>query len=271
MSASFTQRELVTEVPAGPGLELGLRGAMRLARLHSRILILESLRVPIAVVSSLVFPLLVLLFFVVPFGYPAEVATASLAQLALFAMISSFVFNYGATIAEERSRSWDPYLRTLPAGAAPRIVGRLITGIVFGLLGLVPMGLLAMLATAATLPLPQLLIGVSVLLVAGLPFLFIGLVIGYSLSSKAAIAVAQLVLFPSAFVGGLFIPPQVFPNWLDTISMLTPARGGRDLMVWAVGGAPPAAATLTALGAWTVAGAAAAAWAYRRDEGRRFS
>ncbi|MCW2631879.1 MAG: type transporter, partial [Pseudonocardia sp.] len=99
---------------------------MNLALVHSRYQILENIRVPIAVISSAMFPALSLLFFVVPFDYAQDplAATTAVAQLTVFSVMSSMLFTYGSGIAEERERSWDPYLRTLPAGPGPRIAGR---------------------------------------------------------------------------------------------------------------------------------------------------
>ncbi len=105
---------------------------------------------------------------------------------------------------------------------------------------------------------------------AGLPFLFGGLAIGYALPVKAALPVTQLVFFPMAFGGGLFLPPTIFPDWLQTVSAILPSRGARDLVVGAVTGAPPDAVAMVAFAVWTVVTAVLAGWAYRRDEGRRF-
>jgi len=161
---------------------------MNLALVYARYQILENIRVPIAVISSAMFPALSLLFFVVPFDYAQEPtsATTAVAQLTVFSVMSSMLFTYGIGIAEERERSWDPYLRTLPAGAQPRIAGRFATGAVFMLLGLVPLLLVGAFGTAATITPTRLLLGIGSLLIAALPFLFGGLAIGYSLSAKAA-------------------------------------------------------------------------------------
>ncbi|HVL84655.1 MAG TPA: ABC transporter permease [Pseudonocardia sp.] len=93
--------------------------------------------------------------------------------------------------------------------------------------------------------------------------------IGYSLPVKAALPVAQLLFLPLAFGGGLLLPPMLFPGWLQTVSMLLPSRGARDLVLWALG-VPPSGVALATLAGWTLATAALAVWAYRRDEGRRF-
>ena len=85
------------------------------------------------------------------------------------------------------------------------------------------------------------------------PFLLLGLAIGYRLSSKAAIAVVQATLFPLAFAGGLFLPPEAFPAWLDALSKLLPSRAARDLAVQAVTGYPAYGYAVLVLLAWTAA------------------
>lgn len=90
------------------------------------------------------------------------------------------------------------------------------------------------------------------------------------MSVKAATAVAQIVVFPLAFGGGLFIPPETFPGWLDTLSTALPSRAARDLLVGVVTGADVPGAAVPVLAAWTLLFAALTAFVYRRDEGRRF-
>jgi ABC-2 type transport system permease protein len=245
---------------------------MSLALVHFRFLLLENLRVPIAVVSAAVFPALSLLFFVVPFDYSSDpaAATTAVAQLALFGVLSSFLFTFGVGVADDREKAWDPYVRTLPAAAAPRIAGRLLTGFAFALIAVVPVALVGGLFTDASVTPARLAAGLVALLVGGIPFLFGGLAIGYTLPVKAALPVTQLVFFPMAFAGGLFLPPTLFPAWLQTFSALLPSRGARDIVVWAVVGTPVDTMAVVAFVVWVLATAGLAGWAYRRDEGRRF-
>lgn len=245
---------------------------VRLAGLHARYQVTETLRIPIAVIGTTLFPSLTILFFVVPqpFAQNPVAATAATAQLAVFAVMSVCLFTYGVGVAEDRALPWDGYLRTLPAGPVPRLAGRLLNGLAFAILGLVPLVLIAWLLTAATLPFGRLALTAAALLAAGVPLFALGISIGYALSVKAALAVAQSLLLPLAFGGGLFVPPETFPAWLDAISTWLPTRAGRDLVVTATTGANLPGTALLALGVWTLLTGSLAIWAYRRDEGRRF-
>ncbi|WP_380164539.1 hypothetical protein [Jannaschia sp. R86511] len=246
---------------------------MSLVALHTRYIALETLRVPIAIVGTVMFPVLSFLFFVVPFdavsGDPVA-ATGAVSQLSLFAVFSVCLFQFGVGVSDDRSTPWDPYVRTLPVGAGPRIVARLLNGVLFALLGLLPLLLTAALLTEATVTPAQALLGLAALGVAGVPLLFLGVAVGYSLPVKAAIPVAQVLLFPLAFGGGLFIPPDGFPAWLDAVSQGLPTRAGRDLVIAATTGADLPGSALPVLAVWALVAGAAAVWAYRRDEGRRF-
>jgi ABC-2 type transport system permease protein len=160
---------------------------MSLVMTHTRFQFLETIRVPIAVIGTMMFPALALLFFVVPqeavAGDPVA-ATAAAGQLSLFSVVSVCLFQFGAGVAEDRSSAWDPYVRTLPAGVTPRMAGRVLNGVLFALLGMLPVLLVAALLTAASVTPGQLVLGSLALVVAALPFLGMGLAIGYSLTVK---------------------------------------------------------------------------------------
>ena len=248
------------------------RSGWRLAALHARYQVVETIRVPIAVIATMLFPGASLLFFVVPqpAAHDPLEATAATAQLTVFAVLSVCLFTCGAGVAEDRALPWDTYLRTLPVGPLPRLIGRVVNGLVFTLLGLLPVIVVARLFTAATLPLDRLLVTVGALLVSALPLLGAGMAIGYSFSPKAALAVSQLLLLPLAFGGGLFLPPSLFPGWLDLISLGTPTRIARDLVTSAATGTDLPGTTWPVLVGWAIVASLLAVRAYRRDEATRF-
>lgn len=281
MSATTDTPPPARSTTAAPGVGPRLQhpGADRtvspvtLALLHFRMTVLETIRVPVAVVGATVFPALAMLFFVVPqraLASDPAASTGATAQLAVFAVISTCIFQFGIGVAEDRALPFDPYVRTLPAGPGPRMAGRVLTGSLFALLGIVPLVLVALLLTEATITPPRLLLAGVLLALAATPFLLIGLTIGYALSSKAAIAVAQVVVFPLAFAGGLFVPPETFPRWLDALSLGLPSRAARDVVVPVATGGEPTLLAFAVLTAWTVLFAVLVRVVYRRDEGRRF-
>ena len=262
----------MTAAPAGETVA-ARPGLVALTRAYAKLNLLEVLREPIAIIGTVVFPSLAFLFFVVPQSAVADdpkAATAAAAQLGAFAIMSVCLFSFGAGIAEDRDRPFDGYQRTLPAGPWPQLFGRLITGMLLGVAGLIPIIAIAGLFTAASLGPDRILLTLGALVLGAVPMLLIGFAVGYSLRPKSAIAVAQLVFFGFAFAGGMFLPPETFPDWLDVASRGLPSRSERDLAVWGVGSGDIGVITFVTLAVWTIAAAAVTVWGFRRDEGRRY-
>ncbi|HEY2674301.1 MAG TPA: ABC transporter permease [Rugosimonospora sp.] len=244
---------------------------MSLVLTNARFHLLETLRIPIAVLGSTFFPAASMLFFVVPFtGSDPTGATFATASMVTFAVMTSNLFGYGVGVAADRAEPWDPYTRTLPAGPGPRFGGRIIAGLAMTFLSLLPVILIAAFLTAAHTTVVGLLLGIGAAFVAAIPFTFMGLAIGYALPMKAALAVAQIIFFPLAFLGGLLSAPQQAPSFVEAVAPYLPTRGAVELMWAAVGDFPLRPLSAAMLGVWTVAAGLLAAWAYRRDEGRRF-
>jgi len=244
-----------------------------LTLLHTKYSLLETLRVPIAVIGTIVFPALALLFFVVPQRSVAgdeEFATQAVASMAVFSVMVGSLFSFGLGIAENREKPWDPYLRTLPAPGIARVLAHVLSTGLMAVVALVPLVVIGALLTAARATPLELLAGLLAIILAGLPFMLLGICIGYAFSTKAAIAVIQILFFTLAFAGGLFLPPLLFPDWLNAISQFLPSRQARDFVIWAVQGGELEPLTWLGLVGWIVLLLAAALVLFRRDEGRRF-
>ena len=188
-------------------------------------------------VGSAFFPAASMLFFVVPFAGDDPVgATYATAVDGHLRGDDASTFQYGIGVAEDRAQPVGP-VHPDPAGrAGPRFAGRILAGLVLMFLSLLPVVIIAAVATAdrghrrsgccsarsarrssARCRSPCM-----------------GLAIGYSLPSKAAIVVAQVIFFPLAFGGGLLSAPGDAPGFIETIAPYLPTRGAVELM-WAGG------------------------------------
>ena len=244
-----------------------------LSLVHAKYSLLETMRVPISVIGTLVFPTLSLLFFVVPqpaIAQDAEYATQAVISMSVFSVMVGNLFSFGLGIAENRSKLWDPYQRTLSAPGIVRELGHIFSTGLMSLVALVPLLIVGGLLTAATATPAQLVFGLLAVAVASLPFALLGICIGYAMSMKAAIAVIQVTFFALAFGGGLFLPPAMFPSWLNTLSQFLPSRQARDFVIWAVQGGEVTVLTVLGILGWTAVLLALALLLFRRDEGRRF-
>ena len=146
----------------------GRTGILALTLLHARIILLETFRIPAALIGSLVFPGLSLLFFVVPQRAIAdnpEFATQAVIALSVFALMSNSLFSFGLNISTNREQPWDPYLRTLPVPGVSRVLGQICSTGLMGLASILPVIAIGALFTAAEASVLGILAGIVALAV----------------------------------------------------------------------------------------------------------
>lgn len=242
---------------------------MRLAVLHARLSVLELLRYPAFSIPTVLFPALAYVFFVVPqAGH--ENANLLMASYAAFGFLAVAFFEFGVGIASERTSPWDAFLRTLPVTLRARFAGRLIAALVFAGASALGVVIVAVATTPISLGAAQWATLVGALAGGAIPFGLLGIAIGYLASPRGALPLANVLYFALSFLGGLWTGPGKLPDVVERVSPVLPTREWSELLGAAVGGGAPPAWSWLSLAGWTVAFAAFAAWAYRRDEGVRY-
>jgi ABC-2 type transport system permease protein len=230
--------------------------------------VLELLRYPSFSLPTLLFPALLFLFFGVPSGETDE--TILMASYAAFGVLAVALFQFGVGIASERASPWQVYLRTLPVTAPVRFAARLLAAAAFALASAGAVVAVAMVLTSAQLGAWQWLRFALALGAGTIPFGLLGLAIGYWLTPKGALPVANLLFLGLAFLGGLWTGPEHLPGAVDSFSAFLPTRQWGEI-VWA-----PAVGEAWewwpwfGLAAYATAFGLFAAWGYRRDEGLRY-
>ena len=241
---------------------------MRLVLVHARTMTLELLRYPAFSVPTLTFPALFFLLFVASRG--DRNATLLLASFAGFAFLAVAFFQFGVGIAAERETPWERFLRTLPAGAAVRFTARLLSGTLFGLASAGLVALTGVATTDAHLPPPRWLGLVAALVLGAAPFALLGIALGYWVSPRGALPVANILYLVLAFAGGLWTTPARLPSTIAQVSPLLPTRQFGDVLWGATEGHLWRLRDWLLLLAWGVAFGLLAGWGYSRDEGRRY-
>lgn len=242
-----------------------------LAPTYLRFGLIELLRAPGYWLPVIAFPsmLFALIGATVASGTPQRAAVV-MASFACYAVLGVGFYQFGVGIAQERESPWEDYLRTLPTWLAPRIVARVLLALLFAAAAVGVLLAIARLMLPLPVSIGALLRLMLVLLGGAVPFSLLGVALGYVVSPKAAVAVANLVYLPLAIVGGLLVPPAALPAGVAGLSPYTPTRQLGDLAWAAVLGRPLPLGSGLALIGYTVLFAAAAAWAYRRNSGRRY-
>jgi ABC-2 type transport system permease protein len=245
--------------------------ALRLVRAHVKVQFLDLLRWPGYVVPTVVFPAMFYVLFDLPVARTrAEVADTTALAFIAFAIVGVTLYQFGVGIAQERGRPWERYLRTLPAGAGVRFSSRIATAVLFGLLTAAVVAAVARALTPIDLGIVQWLQVLLFSIAGGVPFVLIGISIGYWSSARAAVPIATACNLLLAYAGGLWMPPQYLPEFVQRISPYLPTRMFADLL-WSVTGSGRAPAALAGLALYTLIFAAVATIGYRRDERKRYA
>jgi ABC-2 type transport system permease protein len=241
---------------------------VRLTLVYARALTLELLRYPAYSVPTLAFPAVFFLLFVASRG--DRNPTLLLASFAGFAFLAVAFFQFGVGIAAERETPWERFLRTLPVPARVRLAARLLSGTVFGLTSAGLVALTALATTDAHLPPVRWAELVLALVVGALPFVLLGIALGYWASPRGALPLANILYLVLAFAGGLWTTPARLPSTVGSVSRLVPTRQFGEVLWGAARGRLWQPREWLLLLAWGAAFALLAAWGYARDEGRRY-
>ena len=245
--------------------------ALALVRAHTRVQFLDLLRWPGYVVPTVLFPAMFYALFALPYARTRpQVADGTTLGFMAFAIVGVALYQFGVGIAQERGRPWERYNRTLPVGAGVRFAARIVTAVLFGFLTAAVVGLVARAFTPIDLDPAQWLRTAIYAFLGGVPFVLIGITIGYWTSARAAVPIATACNLLLAYGGGLWIPPEDLPRVVAQISPYLPTRQFADLL-WSAATGSGAGPALLGLAAYTLLFAAAAAAGYRRDERTRYA
>jgi len=259
-------------VPAGGGRSRPGSALLYLIRCE----ILKLIRVPMFAIPTFVFPIM----FFAMFGLPNIGNTVSginagaymMASYGAYSVMSVAIFSFGVAIAAERGLGWNKLLRTTPLQPLTTFVSKVAMALLFGACSL--LALFAFGAAVGGVRMSLLAwVQLSGLLVLGMiPFVALGLFIGYLAGPNSAAAVANLIFLPLSFASGLFLPLEFLPDIIRRVAPYLPAYHTAQLG-WGTLGAGDGkgfGAHALWIAGYTALFLALAVVAYWRDEGKNF-
>ena len=237
---------------------------------HLRTSVLGLLRTPAYSAVTIILPGMLFLFLGSALTETRMEANLMLAAFCVFATLGVAFFQFGVGIANERESPWEMYARVLPVHPWVRLVSTVLSSLLFVALAVGVLIVVALLSTEAGMGAGAWLRMLFAVLVGAVPMAALGVAIGYWANPKAALPIANLLYILLAFLGGIFLRPELMPEFLDRISLMTPVRHICELTWAAALGVPWSTASFLWLLAYTVAFAALAIAGQRRDEGIRY-
>ncbi len=236
--------------------------------------ILKAVRAPEYILPTLTLPIAFYSLFVFAFpGGGKDSAQYLLATYGVFAVMGPAIFGFGVGVANERDRGWLQIKRASPSPSISYMGAKIIITLIFASLALVPIYLVAGFGADITLPRTAWALLLGIHLLSAVPFVLIGLILGFSLSSNGAVAVSNIIFLGMAALGGLWMPAFLFPSTLQKISTYLPSYQLAEVAL-AVVGAPSQSGnpripienlTIIAIMTTLLAGIAFWTWAKQRN------
>ncbi|WP_058234718.1 ABC transporter permease [Devriesea agamarum] len=176
--------------------------------------------------------------------------------------------NAGARIQTERASGWIRQL--LIAGLSNRdfLIGKIVTASLVLLPALIGVFIAGAVVGTAPFSVRTWLLALPMLWVTLLPMILLGIVIGLFLRASAVQATTTIVLMLFAVAGGLWMPMEMLPAWLQNVGKALPTFAISEFGRWTFeGGAVPVSAFVI-LVIWTVVLGLLAMLGFRRMGGR---
>lgn len=215
---------------------LSLLGAQIKAELRS------AARVPEYVIGTVGIPVLLFAMFgLTQVDQPAgdgdvSVGALMVASMLSYGIVSLAIFSFGAEVAQDRGKGWLRRLRATPMPMWAYFAGKLVAAVVFALLICGLIFLLAVGPGKLRFSAAEVTGLVAVMVLGTLAFAPFGFAIAYWFKPKAAVAIANLIFLPLAFVSGYFFPRAELPDVLSGIAPWLPTYYFGQLAWSRVGG-----------------------------------
>jgi ABC-2 type transport system permease protein len=196
-----------------------------------------------------------------------SIARYLLAGYSCFGAMGSSLFGIGAGLAIERGHGWLEMKRASPMPALAYLLGKLAVSITFAAsISLLLMGLGIAMAGVHIEFLEAIRL-LSVIVCGVLPFASLGLIIGLLMPANAAPGVINLVYLPLSFCGGLWMPIETLPHWLQIVAHGLPSFWFSRAALHALGySSESQLIAWSVLGGYTVVFLLVAAIIFRRQE-----
>jgi ABC-2 type transport system permease protein len=234
----------------------------------------RSLRNPRTLIFTFVFPVALFLLYC---GLYGDQRIGGGSQTTLKAYLMGSMAAYGAFMvavtiggrtALERSNGWQRQLRLTPLSPVGYLVSKATVAMALAIVPVVLVSLVGGLAEDVSLSATGWAQVVGGVWLATVPFAVLGLLIGQVATADSLQPIIMTVMLLLAFVGGVFIPIQIFPDWLQHVAQVLPTYWMAEIGHGPFTGNTETGTAIVVLAAYTVVLGFAVIRRYRRDSAR---
>ncbi len=199
-----------------------------------------------------------------------EAARYLLASYSCFGAVGASLFGIGASLAYERGHGWLELKRASPMPPMAYLAAKLASSLIFSLvicLLLIALGPLVAGQTVLSFGEAAKLLGVVT--IGTIPFASLGLLFGLAMPPNAGPGFLNLLYLPLSFCGGLWVPVDQLPHWLQAVANYLPTYWFSRLALHALAFPTPRLALgYAALAGYTLVLLFASARVWARSEAR---
>lgn len=202
----------------------------QIARLYwneSRFEFLKLLRMPSYSVSTILFPLMLYIFFglMMPSRGSGGVQLSRylLGTYGAFAVMGATLFAIGVGISAERGMGWLQAKRASPMPPLAYFVAKGVVALSFSAIVITLLFVLGATAGGVNMPWTAWLRLGGMLLLGSVPFGALGLAIGMLIGPNSAPMAVNILYLPMSFCSGLWIPLPMLPKYLQKAAPFLPA------------------------------------------------
>jgi ABC-2 type transport system permease protein len=166
-------------------------------------------------------------------GHP--ISRYLLASYSSFGAMGAAMFAVGVGLVTERSRGWLELKRSSPMPTYAYLSAKVLAALAFG--ELIALVLLVLGSVIAGLPISTADVLRLMVAIAGGVFTFsaIGVFLGLVLSPGSAVGMINLIYLPMSLCGGLWVPLEMLPKWLQSVAPFLPSYPFSRLTLNALG------------------------------------
>ena len=199
-----------------------------------------------------------------------EAARYLLASYSCFGTVGAALFGIGSGLAYERGHGWLELKRASPMPPLAYLLAKLGSSLIFALSITLLLALLGPLVMHHPVASPlEVLKLLGVVAVGSVPFASLGLLFGLLIPPGAGPGIVNLLYLPLSFCGGLWVPIENLPHWLQGVAHYLPTYWMSRLALHAFGFPTPRLALgYAVLAGYTVVLLGLSVQAWTRSEAR---
>jgi ABC-2 type transport system permease protein len=196
--------------------------------LQSKAEVVRTLRNKFFVMFSILMPVVFYFIFTSVVGDETIVRGSEwkafyLMSMTAFSVIGAAISTLGIRLSQERQQGWVSLLNTTPLPYSIYILAKMVAQSVLNIVIITVLFLVGGFAKSIDLSAAQWILSALWIWIGVLPFLAMGVWVGSFKNTEATIAASSVLHMGMAILGGLWMPLETMPQWIQNIGLWLPS------------------------------------------------